>query len=338
MKSERRWGWYPAVFVIGLGVAVACGDDGGGDTASGGDGATPSFGLDDLSDDAEVTELTLDLPDDFDQVAGVAAVDDDVIAATGNGVVVRSTDGDEWEQVDDVEGLGDSVYALTPLDDALIALTGDGLLRSDDGITWEQIETSGVDVADLNTMTQSDSGLVAIGGDSNGFTQFVSEDGEEWESEVTDGLADSDTYQGQFVVSLAAVGDDLVASLGAEFEGSSDDVVFGIWTSSDGGIEWDEVGTGNDVEGLEELELPNTDAQPILVAVDDGFLALAGDGDGEAMIWRSEDGEEWGDAIALGGPDLSFPYEIDAATATGDAVVATVLLDDELTVWTLSAD
>jgi len=332
--AVKRWGFY-AVLATGVCLAVACGGD---DSNSSGESGAAPFGLDDLSDDAEVTELELDLSDDFDLVTGVAALNGEVFGVTGDGIVLHSDDDGEWTQLDDVEGLDDSVYALTTVDDALLALTSEALVRSEDGVTWEPVETSGVDLGSLNTITRDDDELVALGGNSEGFTLYVSDDGEAWESTDTVGLADDRTYQGQFVTSLAARGSDDVASLGAEFEGSSDDVVFGIWTSSDGGDHWTEVGTSNDVEGLEELDQPNTDARPILLALDDGYLALAGDEDGEATVWRSENGAEWGDPIGLGGPQVSFPGNVDGAAVTEDGIVAMALEDDQLTIWTLSAD
>lgn len=145
--------------------------------ACSGDGGTGTAGV-------EFTEVSVDV-DDY--VNGVVAWKDGFVAVTGEGVVLRSPDGEEWDTVD-ATGLDDD-----PDPDAepiirtdLAGITaGDGFLlaagtravgtsedearfvpmawRSEDGETWQQLETSGLTARYVDAIVTSDGAFLAFG-------------------------------------------------------------------------------------------------------------------------------------------------------------------------------
>ena len=160
-----------------------------------------------------------------------------------------------------------------------------------------------------------------------------------------DGLSDPAGYSLQAVHVVAVRGDTWLAALGTECAGCYDDFAFGLWRSDDGGATWAEL---DDVEGLDDIELPNSDVLPVVVATDDGFLAFGraevferDEDEGQLFrVWRSDDGQRWeevgsGEAAAA---ESHFSDSIDAATVTDDAVIVLYAAGNGLVVLTLNRE
>ena len=252
-------------------------------------------------------------------------------------------------------GRSEDDYAFEPL-----------VWRSGDGRVWDEVAPAGLSAPGVSvrthTLTTDADGFVLFGShfpprftddetddeareeveaeeedveepppdpDTEGLVVWRSTDGRSWQRVAEDGLSDPAGYSLQAVHAVAVRGDTWLAALGTECAGCYDDFAFGLWRSDDGGATWAEL---DDVEGLDDIDLPNSDALPVVVATDDGFLAFGRAevferDENEAMLfraWRSEDGERWeeiGSAEARA-TETDFSDSIDVATVTDDAVIA----------------
>jgi len=235
--------------------------------------------------------------------------------------------------------------------------------RSEDGRAWDEVPPTGLAENGVSvrthTLTTDTAGFVLFGShspprfsdettddalededgeeveepapdpDAEGLVVWRSADGRSWQRVAEDGLSDPAGYSYQAVHSAVVRDRRWLAALGTECAGCYDDFAFGLWRSDDDGATWAEL---DNVEGLDDVDLPNSDALPAVVADDDGFLAFGRAevferGEDEAALfrlWRSEDGERWeevGSAEARA-TETNFSDSIDAATVTDDAVIA----------------
>jgi len=261
-------------------------------------------------------------------------------------------------------GRSEDDYAFEPL-----------VWRSEDGRVWDEVPPTGLAEAGVSvrthTLTTDADGFVLFGShfpprfsddeaideeegddeeveevegpppdpDAEGLVVWRSTDGGSWQRVAEDGLSDPAGYSLQAVHTVAVRGETLLAALGTECAGCYDDFAFGIWRSDDGGATWAEL---EDVEGLDDIELPNSDVLPVVVATADGFLAFGRadvferDENEAALfrVWRSDDGARWeevGSAEARAA-ESHFSDSIDAATVTDDAVIALYAAENGLVV------
>ena len=238
-----------------------------------------------------------------------------------NAAIWRSQDGRTWNRVQSdaftgpgeqsISSVGGSVGSLVAV--GVDASGGDpdaGVWRSSDGgATWTRIsdgDLGGPGEQAISRLRGSKVGLLAVGFDSGSGTSdgglWISFDGgTEWgQIEDTSFGGPGDQVIRRVVdfpspalgpTGLVAVGSDTVT-------GDSDAA---IWTSNDGGTEWQRVGDPAVLGGPGEQELRD------VVAFGDGLIAVGGDdsrGAGtDAAIWFTHDGLNWArrDAGSLGG-------------------------------------
>lgn len=359
-----------ALGALALAVAPAACSGGGGGTAG-----------------VEFTEVSVDV-DEYDYVNGVVAWKDGFVAVTGEGVVLRSPDGEQWGTVD-ATGLDDDpdpdaepiirtdLAGITAGDDFLLAAgtravgTGDDdarfvpmIWRSEDGLAWEQLETSGLTARYLDAIAASDGTFLAFGTediprppgvepeeeldeeeeDGTGeedagepdtipvSSTWRSEDGAQWER-VGDNLIPPGENAYEDMAAVGAVGEQLLASIGSECSGCSDDYAFALSRSEDAGETWRAL----EETGLDDIRLANTDVIPRVVGFDDGFVAVGTSPDGDdtvATLWRSTDGADWTAKKRLGGPrEYEYAESIDAIAATETGVVVLEIRGEKLAVW-----
>jgi hypothetical protein len=207
------------------------------------------------------------------------------------------------------------------------------------------VEPSGLAEADaLDTVATDRSGFVALGysrpprsDDSEdeeqgrGLNLWRSADGASWETVPTEGLSKPAEYKYQFVNSVAARGDNMLAAIGTECVDCYDDDVVALWRS-DGASAWQELKSS----GLDALDQANSDIIPAVAATKQGYVAFASVGkdhgdDRTPALWFSIDGERWEHA-ALVGPSPS-DGSMDAAASTRHGVVALDSTVRGLVVW-----
>ena len=228
------------------------------------------------------------------------------------------------------------------------------LWRSDDGEQWERIEPRGLTARFLDAVVASEDGFVVFGNEDvppppayvptdeeaeDGelpatipvTSTWRSSDGEAWERFGENVLPPGENSL-EGVAAAAIVGDEVLASLGAECNGCYDDFAFILSKSDDGGKSWNEL----DPAGLDDLDLANSDVIPVIASTDSGFVAVGTSGaeDTEATLWRSDDGHDWAGKRRLGGPKIeAYADGIDAVAATDSGVIALKIWGDRLIVW-----
>jgi hypothetical protein len=212
--------------------------------------------------------------------------------------------------------------------------------RSTDGDEWAQLDVTGLESgSDEVTVTavvaDPDGGWLAGGevddGNQTTLTLWSSEDGEAWDVVDSPGLDHTDTEEeGEELVSLAILGDTTLVVRKAT---GLDDERLSILRSTDGG-DFDELEPG----GLDALDLPNSDILPTVASVGDQFVMFASTpvdeefGERTPTLFVSGDGEDWA-AVPLDGPTLPDPFFVQAITGTEAGAVAVAEGEDALNVW-----
>jgi hypothetical protein len=211
---------------------------------------------------------------------------------------------------------------------------------SDDGDTWDQLDVegleSGTDTVRITALIADPEGGWTAGGEVDDGNQvrlalWHSDDGEGWEEVDVEGLDQTDTEEDRdALVSLAVVGD---TTLVVRKVTGVDDERLSVLRGTAG--EFEEL----EPDGLDELDLPNSDIIPAVTAIDDQFVLFASveAGDGEfgertPTLFTSTDGEAW-DATELDGPALLDPFSLQALVATDDGAVGLTEGEEALTVW-----
>jgi hypothetical protein len=320
-----------------------------------------------------VTETNVEVHES-DTVAGATAFEDGFLAITGDGVVFRSDDGRRWSQIRTrgVPGGSGTFFSGIAAGDGFLLAVGmreeraseEGVLRtplvwrSEDGERWDQLEPSGLTSTFLDFLVAADDGFVVFGSekvpppqdyvptdeeaeelDGGGelpatidvTSTWRSSDGEAWEKFGENViLPGENSLEG--VAAAAIDGGEVLASLGVECNGCYDDYAFVLSKSEDSGGSWKEL----DPEGLDDLDLANSDVIPVIASTETGFVAVGTSGteDTEATLWRSDDGHDWTGKRRLGGPKIeAYADGIDAVTATDSGVIALKVRDGRLIVW-----
>jgi len=280
---------------------------------------------------------------------------DSLIAITFEGTVLRSSDGREWEEVQtlgltvEIEDVVDetvSFDALTTAGDTLIAIGNHSVLPkkgteeltplvwiSRDAENWQLTQTSGLDpdgylwtaAADDDTLVF---GTAPVTNKRYGIVVWESSDGVQWQRIDSTHLNSFRKYNSHRTHNVAVAPDGLLAVQTVTDRGSRDDETFGIWRSTDG-LRWKEL----DYSGLDALDRPNSDEEPLVAAVNGDYVAV-GVVDKHITLWQSSDGASWSDEQTL---DDARVDEVSAVVIFRGDVIVLAIRDDNLVVAHVAA-
>jgi hypothetical protein len=331
-RARRR---RPAAALLAIGlVAGAC----SGDDATGPSGPSPTFerarGASLEFEDPVATVADLMPPKSEHDKWVIAGSVFDPKTSTSVATTWVSTDGADWERKDVRPGSSDvseSFADMTRTDDGRVAVgwVGDGdasdaavWRQGDDG--WERLDVGEAMGGDHEQwafdVTASDAGILVAGGESVwGEVRprlWFSTDGETFTSVDGGPGGVLDTTGQESIREVAAVDGGFVAVGSRTNENDQDGAV---WFSADG-KSWEEVEVPSMTgEGRQAL-LTVANAGGVVVA--GGYKAGPGD-QGQPVVWRSQDGRNWGGASA------PLPIGSDNRTATANLTVRSITVDSE---------
>jgi hypothetical protein len=358
-------------------VAAGCGDDGGDDVSSDtvdeattttvpeatGDDAGP---LGDVTTEPVGPAVFADIPVPPVNISGttnqpaVAAWDGGAVFLGPAGGLVRFGP-EAGAELTETEGIDTGEEGTTERVVDVLAADGDTLLAighqeelvadviptefpvawvSGDGDAWQQLDVqgleSGTDTVRVTALIADPEGGWTAGGEVDDGNQvrlalWHSDDGEGWDEVDVEGLDQTDTEEDrESLVSLAVVDDTMLVV--RKVTGVDDERLSLVRGT---GGEFEEL----EPDGLDELDLPNSDIIPAVTAIDGRFVLFASveAGDGEfgertPTLFTSTDGETW-DAAELDGPALLDPFSLQALVATDGGAIGLTEGEDALTVW-----
>lgn len=338
VASRASWGRRirPLAGVLALGlVAGACaGDDAGG--AAGPKATFSRAGGSSLEFEDPVASVSDLMPptgeNDKWVIAGSVF---DPETSTSVATTWVSADGSGWKRQDVTPGDGgvsEAFADMTRTSDGRVAVgwVGDG--QASDAAVWRQGSDGWkrLDVGDAMggdheqwafDVTSSDDGILVAGGESVWGEirprMWFSEDGERFES-VDGGPGGVFDRTGQESIREVAAVEGGFVAVGSRTE--DNDLNGAVWFSADG-TAWEEVDVPTmGGEGRQAL-LTVANAEGIVVA--GGYSVPPGDEQGNAVVWRSQDGRNWSAASA------PLPLNDDSRTVTTNLAVRSITVDSE---------
>ena len=228
-----------------------------------------------------------------------------------------SPDGSSWDLIEGDGGSG----GLAAAGPGFVAVGGGSIWTSADGISWELVQ-SNPDPRDwFQDVSAGGPGIVAVGRPNKA---WYSADGLTWEAAEVPPVP-ADVYPGDdgkspqvYMTDVAAGADRLVATGWMMFNDNGEGPA--MWVSSDG-TSWRDVPIDGDVFPR-GCDISDVDGDA------DGFVAVGGCRTGEALVWRSPDGERWervgGDAFDGDTPRMVTASPMGWVAVGGDAVWTSV--------------
>jgi hypothetical protein len=294
----------------------------------------------------KVTQDHLRYPEPIAAVSDLLAPDDEspwlVVGsiiepenAVTHAAVWRSADGQDWARTDISpadEGSREQMHAVTRFGDATLAVGSAGQGSDADAVVWMSEAPSEDEEGDDDEWVRlappemggeheqwafdvaaGESGVVAVGGERAwGEVRprvWFSRDGQEWDA--TDGGWDGPfaTSGEESITAVTAVGSGFVAVGWQKVDGEQDGLA---WYSPDGD-NWERLDASGMAGDRPQAVLSVTTAQDDVVIA--GGYQADGSGQGQPMIWRSDDGRNWDEA------GVSLDLHDDRMTTANDLAV-----------------
>lgn len=323
-----------AVLVLGLAAGACAGDDAGG--AAGPKATFSRAGGSSLQFEDPVASVSDLMPptgeNDKWVIAGSVF---DPKTSTSVATTWVSADGSGWERRDVTPGDDDVSEAfadMTRTADGRVAVgwVGDG--RASDAAVWRQ-GSDGWDRLGVGKamggdheqwafdVTSSDAGILVAGGESVWGEirprMWFSEDGEHFEA-VDGGPGGALDRTGQESVREVTAVEGGFVAVGSRTE--DNDLNGAVWFSADGKA-WEEVDVPTMAGDGRQALLTVADAEGVVVA--GGYSIPPGEEEGNAVVWRSQDGRNWSAASS------PLPLNRDSRTSTTILAVRSISVDSE---------